>query len=236
MTLSGTNVSDITDKVGSITLLPTTQAPTTPAVFAGNRTLFAASAIYRQSATNLIPAGMLRNDNFTVVYFGQNDFDALGANAIIAPWELAGGSTLNQSQQIRPTQFTPNYDPYFMTSCLTGTYFFSAQRFEQVGSWTGKKQIFDSITAQADKNMVTYTYNFSGAEIGINVNDNILCTIGDSFTNQNQTGAGFIIGGRDGTGVGTRWYGQMYHVIVYPFVFSQTNINDLYASWVAFNA
>tara|TARA_R110000803_G_scaffold185668_1_gene248032 strand:- start:1051 stop:1863 length:813 start_codon:yes stop_codon:yes gene_type:complete len=234
MTLSGTDVTDITDKVGSITLLPNSNAPTTPAVFATDRTLFNASAAYAQSTTNLVPPGMERNDDFTVVYFAQNDFDALGTNAIIAPWDLQGGTTVNQAQQIRPTQFYPGYDPYSMPSCGTGTYYFSIQRFD--GGWTGKKQKHIQAVAQADKNMVTVTYNYTGTQLGITVNDNTLCTISDTFFNANQTGDGFIIGGRQGTGTGVRWYGEMYHTIVYPSVLSQTNINDLYASWVSFNA
>ena len=234
MTLSGTDVTAITDKVGSITLLPTAQSPTTPAVFAGDRTLFAASALYRQSTINLVPPGMERNDDFTVVYFAQNDFDALGANAIIAPWDLQGGTTVNQAQQIRPTQFVPNYDPYSMPSCGTGTYYFSIQRFQ--GGWTGIKQKHIQAVAQADKNMVTVTYDFTATQIGVTLNNNTLCKISDAFSNASQSGPGFIIGGRDGTGTSVRWYGDMYHTIVYSSVLTQPNIDDLYASWVAFNA
>tara|TARA_R110000822_G_C15203750_1_gene482639 strand:+ start:102 stop:938 length:837 start_codon:yes stop_codon:yes gene_type:complete len=239
MTLSGTDLTDITDKVGSETLVlrPTQYNGTpAPATFASDKTIFTGTGIYYK-ADNWIPDSMKSDVDFSVVHFALNDFDALAASRIVGPWGLIGTRVDGKGHNnLRPTQFTPGYDPYSQPSCLTGTYYFSAQRFQS--GWTGTKQRFVQAVAQADKNMCTYIYNVTGApqNLSVTLNNNTLCTISDTISTSYQgAGAGFNIGGRD-VDYNGNWYGYMYHTIVYPFVLSQTNIDDLYASWVAFNA
>ena len=84
--------------------------------------------------------------------------------------------------------------------------------------------------------MLTSIYDVTGQEISTTLNNNTLCTVSDSIsTSYQSSGGGFNIGGRD-VDYNGNWHGQMYHTIVYTSVLSQTNINDLYASWVSFNA
>ena len=238
MTLSGTDLTNITDKVGSETLvLRPTQANGTPApaTFATDKTTFTGTGLYWKEL-NWIPDSMRGTQDFTVVQFLLNDFDALPASRIVAPWSIEGTRVDNEGQKpLRPTQFTPNYDPYSLPTCagFSGTYYFGIQRFDS--GWTGIKQRFLQATAQADKNMLTVTYDKSNTDIGTTLNNNTLCITNDSFIGAQQAGAGLVIGGRDSDYNGN-WNGYMYHTIVYPFVFSQTNVNDLYASWVSFNA
>ena len=239
MTLSGTDVDDITDKVGSETLvLRPTQFNGTPApaTFATDKTTFTGTGVYYKT-DNWIPDSMKSDVDFTVVNFALNDFDALGASLIVAPWGMAGTRGDGKGHNsFRPTQFTPGYDPYSIPTCagFTGTYYFSIQRFQS--GWTGKKQTFVQSVAQADKNMLTSIYDVTGQEISTTLNNNTLCTVSDSIsTSYQSSGGGFNIGGRD-VDYNGNWHGQMYHTIVYTSVLSQTNINDLYASWVSFNA
>jgi hypothetical protein len=236
MTLSGTDLDDITDKVGSITLqllTPQTNITATKATFASGKTTFAGLSAYYNTA-NWVPDEMKNNGDWTVVQFSRNDFSALPLSRIIAPWGLAGTRGDSQGHNnVRQTQFSPSYDPYGMSTCLSGTYYFAAQRFDS--GWTGTKQAFTGTPAQADKNMVTFVYDYTNTDISVTVNDNTLCTANDSFGTPQYGGNGFQIGGRDSDGNGN-WHGDMYHTIVYPFAMSQTNVDDLYASWDAFNA
>ena len=237
MTLTGTDLDTITDKVGSITMTAlTSQANITnePATFDGTKTIFNRLNAYNNTA-NWVPDDMAANTNWTVVQFATHDFDSLPSSTIIAPWGMAGTRGDGKGHNnVRPTQFTPSYDPYSMTSCLTGTYYFAAQRFDS--GWTGTKQRFDSATAQAAKNMTTFLFDYTNTDISITLNDNTLCTIGDAFSATNQgSGNGFQIGGRDTDGNGN-WKGDMYHTVVYPTVLTQTNIDNLYDYWVTFNS
>ena len=236
MSLTGNALDSITDKIGSTTLsFVSSQTNITPvkANFATDKTTFAGLSVYNNTS-NWVPDEMKSDVDFTVVQFSQNDFSALGASHIIAPWGMIGTRGDGKGHNnLRQTQFSPSYDPYSMPTCLSGTYYFAAQRWDS--GWTGTKQAFTSSPAQDDKNMVTLIYDYTNTDLHVTLNDNTLCTVNESFSSVQASGNGFQIGGRDTDGYGN-WHGDMYHTIVYSQLLSQTNIDDLYASWVAFNA
>ena len=233
MTLSGTDVDTITDKVGSIEL---SVYAGSPATFNGTTTVFSGAGSYYKE-DNWVPDEMTTISDFTVVQICTTDFNSFPASKIIAPWNLQGTRVDSWGQRnLRMTVFTPGYDPYSMPSCdptgESGTYYFAWQRFD--GGWTGKKQRFLEDVAIEAGNMITMTHDYTNTDLGITLNNYDLCIGNDIWTVPDQSsGKGFEIGTREG-GADGRWYGDMYHTMVYPTILTQIEINDLYAAWFAY--
>ena len=231
MTLSGTDLDGITDKVGSITMTPYTG--TTKATFDGTKTTFAgcggSSAYY--NTTNWIPSVLYRGADFTIVQMMKTT--CWPTSGQTTPWSMVGNASGNGHNNFRMA-FSDGWDVYAGTSCyLGGSYYHWLGRWSS--GWKKVRQEWDSTTAQQDKNMVTSVHSPSqvnGYRYQISLNDSTYCNDNNAITTSEQSGGGFTIGGSvEGTGNNRGWSGDMYHTIVYSQVLTQTNKDDLYTAW-----
>ena len=231
MTLSGTDLDGITDKVGSITMTPYTG--TTKATFDGTRCTFAgaggSSAYY--NTTNWVPSVLYRGADFTIVQMMRNT--TWPATTFQNPWSLIGNAGGNGHNNLRCT-VSYNYDPYSGTSCSHGgSYYHKIERWSS--GWQRIRQDWDQTSAEQDKNMLTSVHSpsqINGHRYQIALNDSTYCSSSPSITIYEQAGGGFTIGGAvEGTNNARGWSGHMYHTIVYSQVLTQTNKDDLYTAW-----
>jgi len=246
MTLDGTDVDDITDKVQSITLdsfSTVAGSGTSDATFSTDKTVFSGDSAYYNpnGGVSWVPDELMGDQDFTVVLLCTTDFSSFPSNSIIAPWQISGKQSDddNGHNNTRMTQFYPGYDPYSNPDCsTTGDYYYSIMRFD--GGFTGQKQRYDQTTGEAERNMYTYINDYSNTDIAVNLNNNTICSRSEIFTFPEgaTSRAGMVIGARSegnvasGGSIDGEWYGDMYHVLVYSSALSQTNINDLYTEWV----
>lgn len=251
MTLTGTDVDDITDKVGSITLdsfSTVAGSGTSDATFSTDKTVFSGASAYfnPNGGVSWVPDEMMGDQDFTIVLLCTTDYSSFPGSSIIAPWHISGRQTddANGHNNMRITQFSPGYDPYSNPICDPsgeGTdYYFAIMRFD--GGWTGKKQYFQQTLAETAGNMVTFVYDYTNTDISINLNNYDLCTANEVFTLPEgaTSRAGMVIGARSegnvsgGGSIDGEWYGDMYHTLVYSTALTQTEVNDLYNAWNAF--
>ena len=254
MTLTGTDVDDITDKVGSITLdsfSTVAGSGTSDATFSTDKTVFSGDSAYfnPNGGVSWIPDEMMGDQDFTVVLLCTTDYSSFSPTdptSIVGLVDIRGAQTGNSNghNSLRITQFYPGYDPYSLSSCdPTGVgtdYDFAVQRFD--GGWTGKKQIFNQTDAEAAGKMITMVYDYTNTDISIGVNNYTLCTTNDifSFPEGSTSKAGVVIGSRAdenvsvGGGIDGQWHGDMYHTLVYSTALTQTEVNNLYNAWNGF--
>jgi len=237
MTLSGTDLDNITDKVGSITMQPYTG--TNKATFDGTKCIWSSptntnGAYY--NTTNWIPTEMYRGADFTIVQMLTNTSWPVGTT-IQNPWSLIGNASGNGHNNLRMAVHSPGYDPYPGGACpLGGNYYYWLGRWSS--GWRRIRQEWDGTTAQQVKNMVTSVHSPSqvnGYRYQISLNDSTYCDANDSITTAEQAGGGFTIGGAvEGTSNSRAWTGDLYHTVVYDQVLTETEKDDLYTAWSTF--
>lgn len=254
MTLTGTDVDDITDKVGSITLdsfSTVAGSGTSDATFSTDKTVFSGDSAYYNpnGGVSWIPDEMMGDQDFTVVLLCTTDYSSFPTSdpgRIVSPFQLSGAQSDDTSghNNTRMTQFAPTYDPYFLSECdPTGVgtdYDYAIMRFD--GGWTGKKQIFNQTDAEAAGNMYTFVYDYTNTDLSVNVNNYTLCTTNEifSFPEGSTSRAGVVVGARSeanvtaGGSIDGQWYGDMYHTLVYSTALTQTEVNNLYNAWNSF--
>ena len=243
MTLSGTDVDDITDKIAGETLTSFSTVAgsgTSDATFSTNKTVFAGNSAY-YNTTDWIPDEIAGNQDYSVVLLCTTDYSSFPGSSIIAPWHIAGSRPDGYGyKNMRMTQFSVGYDPYSLSSCRSGTYYAAIMRFNS--PWYGVKQMNVQSVAEGAGAMYTFLHDYTNTDLSVTINDNTKCTTNSFFSFPAGTSgyAGMMVGARSegtvatGGSIDGEWYGDMYHTIIYPSVLSDANISDIYSAWYSF--
>jgi len=218
MTLTGTDVTDITDKVSSYTL--TSYGTNDPVLGDGFVTFGNGLATSIRSGVNSLPSGMFSNNTFTItVYHHMTTGNTQGLFTLQSN-ETNGwrGPTYGGYRDSMPG----TWDPQLCDNHGTGT----NVMFRYFG--TSNKSKYSSLTnVQAQtKGLMGFGYDTTdGYLMYDNGTEETYCS--RAFVNSTSTGDGFAVS------IDTANTVNYYHIVVHDQLLNSTQMNDLYDAFIA---